>query len=89
MPTRKPIIIAGAGPSGLTAAITLARAGRNVEVHEAKSDVGSRFIGDLQIMESFSEREPLPSFLDRIGIERNFYFRPCQRPSSTASYSRC
>ena len=68
--------IAGAGPSGLAAAIVLARAGRAVEVHEAKSDVGTRFIGDLQIIESASEREPVPEFLARIGIERNFYFRP-------------
>lgn len=54
----------------------LARAGRAVEVHEAKSDVGTRFIGDLQIIEGSSEREPVPVFLDRIGIEQNFYFRP-------------
>jgi flavin-dependent dehydrogenase len=67
--------IAGAGPSGLAAAIVLARAGRAVDVHEAKSDVGVRFIGDLQIIESASEREPVPEFLERIGIERNFYFR--------------
>ncbi|HVR38387.1 MAG TPA: NAD(P)/FAD-dependent oxidoreductase [Thermoanaerobaculia bacterium] len=71
-----PIRIAGAGPSGLTAAIVLARAGRAVEVHEAKSDVGMRFIGDLQVIEGASEREPVPEFLDRIGLARNFYFRP-------------
>ncbi len=71
-----PIRIAGAGPSGLAAAIALARSGRAVEVHEAKADVGMRFIGDLQIIESASEREPVPAFLDRIGIDRNFYFRP-------------
>jgi len=69
------IRIAGAGPSGLAAAIVLARAGRSVEVHEAKRDVGTRFIGDLQIIEGTSEREPIPAFLDRVGIERNFYFR--------------
>jgi flavin-dependent dehydrogenase len=74
--SQPPIRIAGAGPSGLAAAITLARGGRRVEVHEAKRDVGSRFIGDLQIIEGASEREPVPQFLDRIGIERNFYFRP-------------
>ena len=67
--------IAGAGPSGLAAAIALAKAGRAVEVHEARPDVGTRFIGDLQIIESASEREPVPVFLDRIGIARNFYFR--------------
>ncbi|MBV9495999.1 MAG: NAD(P)/FAD-dependent oxidoreductase [Acidobacteria bacterium] len=69
------IRIAGAGPSGLAAAISLARAGRAVEVHEAKPDVGYRFIGDLQIIESASEKEPVPAFLERIGIEPNFYFR--------------
>ena len=72
----RPVTIAGAGPSGLAAAIALARAGRVVEVHEAKHDVGTRFIGDLQIIEAASESEPVPQFLDRIGIERNFYFRP-------------
>src|SRR5205809_904082 len=71
----QPVRIAGAGPSGLAAAIVLARAGRSVEVHEAKRDVGTRFIGDLQIIEGASETEPVPEFLDRIGIERNFYFR--------------
>ncbi len=76
MQDHHPIRIAGAGPSGLTAAIILARAGRFVEVHEAKRDVGTRFIGDLQIIEGASESEPVPAFLDRLGIERNFYFRP-------------
>ncbi len=72
----RPVRIAGAGPSGLAAAISLARAGRSVEVHEAKSDVGMRFIGDLQIIEGASEREPVPDFLERIGIAHDFYFRP-------------
>lgn len=76
MPDTNLIRIAGAGPSGLAAAITLARAGRQVEVHDAKADVGLRFIGDLQIIEGTSEAEPVPAFLDRIGIARNFYFRP-------------
>lgn len=72
----EPIRIAGAGPSGLAAAIALARAGRTVEVHEAKRDVGVRFIGDLQIIEGSSETEPVLDFLDRIGVERNFWHRP-------------
>jgi flavin-dependent dehydrogenase len=79
MQDRRPIRIAGAGPSGLAAAIALARGGRTVEVHEAKSDVGVRFIGDLQIIEAASEKEAVPDFLARIGIERNFYFRPADR----------
>lgn len=72
----RPIRIAGAGPAGLSAAITLARAGRRVEVHEAKRDVGARFIGDLQIIENHSSTEQVPEFLKRIGIETNFYMRP-------------
>ena len=75
MTQMQPVRIAGAGPSGLTAAIVLARAGRSVEVHEAKSDVGKRFIGDLQIIEGASENESVPQLLARIGIEKNFYFR--------------
>ena len=75
MTQMQPIRIAGAGPSGLAAAIALAKGGRAVEVHEAKPDVGTRFIGDLQIIEAASESEPIPIFLDRIGIARNFYFR--------------
>src|SRR5438105_571312 len=75
VPNHDVIRIAGAGPSGLAAAIILARAGREVEVHEAKRDVGTRFIGDLQIIEGTSESESVLAFLDRLGIERNFYFR--------------
>src|SRR5207244_5083887 len=75
MTQMQPIRIAGAGPSGLAAAIALAKGGRAVEVHEAKPDVGTRFIGDLQVNEAAAESEPIPIFLDRIGIARNFYCR--------------
>jgi len=72
----RPVRIAGAGPAGLAAAIALARAGLAVEVHEARKDVGARFIGDLQMLESSSEAEPATDLLKRIGIETDFYFRP-------------
>ena len=68
--------IAGAGPSGLSCAITLARAGRSVEIFESKAAVGARFIGDLQIIENYSDKETVPDLLARIGIEPSFYFRP-------------
>src|SRR5581483_11994923 len=47
-----PIKIAGAGPSGLAAAITLAKAGHEVEIFEARPAVGARFIGDFQVIEN-------------------------------------
>lgn len=50
-PRVEPIQIAGAGPAGLAAAITLARAGRQVVVHELQSDVGHRFKRDFQGLE--------------------------------------
>lgn len=46
------IRIAGAGPAGIASAITLARIGWRVVVHEAQREVGSRFQGDLQGLES-------------------------------------
>ena len=76
MKEQSPIRIAGAGPSGLAAAIGLAVAGRKVVVHEARKDVGTRFIGDLQVIEGASEAEEVPAFLDRIHVGRDFYFRP-------------
>src|SRR3972149_6425563 len=65
---KKEIEIVGAGPSGLVAAINLARAGYTVRVYEEKSDVGHRFHGDYQGLENWSTKEDVTLFLERIGI---------------------
>lgn len=61
--------IAGAGPAGLAAAITLARAGVKVVVHEAKPDVGWRFGGDFQGLENWTSTRDVLDELNSLGIE--------------------
>lgn len=61
--TQKPVHILGAGLSGLASAIVLARAGREVHVHELRADSGARFCGDFQAIENWSH--PM-DFLDEM-----------------------
>ncbi|MFQ5588016.1 MAG: NAD(P)/FAD-dependent oxidoreductase [Nitrospiria bacterium] len=70
------IKIAGAGPAGLTAAICLAKAGHPVELFEAKTCVGGRFIGDFQVIENAGFQEDVIQMLDHMGIQTNFFFKP-------------
>ncbi|KAE8544784.1 NAD(P)/FAD-dependent oxidoreductase [Marinobacter nauticus] len=71
--------IAGAGPAGLAAAITLARAGRSVIVHEARAEVGSRFKRDLQGLENWSTQQDALAVLQELGITTDFKRVPCRR----------
>jgi len=71
------IHIAGAGPAGLAAAITLARAGRNVIVHEMRSEVGSRFQRDFQGLENWTTENDALAVLKEMGIECNYTAKPC------------
>ncbi len=68
----KPIVIAGAGPAGLSAAIHLRRSGYPVEVYERRKTVGARFIGEYQILENYSRKEDVLGELAELGIEANF-----------------
>jgi flavin-dependent dehydrogenase len=72
----KPIVIAGAGPAGLSAAIHLRRSGLPVEVFERREDVGARFIGEYQILESYSREADARDELADMGIDVNFELRP-------------
>jgi flavin-dependent dehydrogenase len=46
--------IMGAGLSGLSASILLAKAGKEVHVHDIRADSGARFDGDFQGLENWS-----------------------------------
>ena len=81
------ISIAGAGPAGLTAAITLAHAGYPVVVHERQQDVGLRFCEDYQALENWTSEENVLDTIRRLGIQTDFYYRPINRLSSYSPHS--
>lgn len=70
--------IAGAGPAGLAAAISLAQAGRQVIVHETQKEVGRRFGGDYQGLENWSSDEDVLSVLKAQGLTSDFVALPCR-----------
>lgn len=72
----KTIKIAGAGISGLTAAINLAKAGFKVEVFERADDTGVRFQGDFQGIENWSSKQDVLEFLKEINIKPTFNYKP-------------
>ena len=65
--------IAGAGISGITAAVTLARAGEKVEVFEISKRPGARRIGDLEGLENWTHSEGILNFLRKIGVGDSFW----------------
>lgn len=72
-----PVEIAGAGPAGLAAAITLVQAGRQVVVHETQKEVGHRFGGDFQGVENWTTEEDALSVLKGQGLATDFTALPC------------
>jgi len=66
------INILGAGPSGLCAAINIARAGGKATVHERQSAVGMRFCPNLQGLRYLYM--PPEEFMQRVGVEAKVKF---------------
>jgi flavin-dependent dehydrogenase len=73
------IQIGGAGPAGLAAAITLAKAGRRVLVHEMQGEVGYRFGGDFQGLENWSAQQDVLDQLRELGLTTAFAMLSCDR----------
>src|SRR3990172_3775669 len=82
------ISIGGGGPAGLAAAITLARAGRRVLVHEARNEVGARFGRDLQGLENWTSRDDVLEDLRQLGISTGFEALPCRRGQAYDAWER-
>ena len=70
------INIVGAGPSGLTAAIVLAKHGYKPRVYEMSPNVGHRMNGDFQGLENWSSDSDITVLLRDIGIDINFMCIP-------------
>lgn len=68
--------VIGAGPSGLAAALTFARAGEPVRVLERHERVGQRFNGDMQGLENWSSTADTLDRLCLMGIDPSFDYRP-------------
>lgn len=60
----------------MTAALTLAREGRPVEIFERREDVGGRFHGDYQGLENWTTQEDVLDVLEGMGLQVNFQCVP-------------
>jgi flavin-dependent dehydrogenase len=76
MKEKKVVKILGAGASGLSAAINLAKAGYKVEVFERGKDAGFRFHGDVEGLENWSMEEDFLESLKKMNIKPNFDHDP-------------
>lgn len=84
----KPVTIVGAGPAGLACAIVLARAGRKVIVREWHKTIGSRFHGDFQGLENWSDGRDVLDELRAAGIDSNFDCHPVRESTAFDSWER-
>lgn len=73
---QKEIQIIGAGLSGLTAGINLARAGYKVKIFEKNDVIGKRFHGDYQGIENWVFEEDALTYLQKLNLELSFPYYP-------------
>lgn len=73
---KKEVKILGAGPAGLVAAITLAKAGYFVTVFEKNADCGMRFHGDYQGLENWTRQKDILQDIRDMGIISDFDYTP-------------
>ncbi|HIH79373.1 MAG: NAD(P)-binding protein [Candidatus Poseidoniia archaeon] len=76
--------IIGGGLSGLTAAVNFAKAGEDVEIHEARKAVGEQFHANYQVLlkehpDMPWEESRAPAYLKRWGLEPEFTYRNAQK----------
>lgn len=69
---KKEIQIVGAGLSGLTAGINLAKAGYKVKIFEKNDVVGKRFHGDYQGIENWIYSKDALEHIQDLGVKTNF-----------------
>jgi flavin-dependent dehydrogenase len=86
-------IVAGAGPAGLAAAITLARAGVDVEVRERSVSAGARYDGNLQMLTNYPDSRDARDEFDELAPEASVRMWPqtsatLHGPSGKAVVSR-
>jgi flavin-dependent dehydrogenase len=77
-PGKASVSISGAGPAGLAAAMTLARAGVPAVVREFRHDVGARFHDDFQGIENWTTPGDVLEELAELGLETRVELAPCR-----------
>ena len=82
------IRIAGAGLAGLASAITLARAGRRVIVHEAQREIGYRFQNDLQGLENWTAQQDVLEEFDGLSLTTAFDTLACREGAAFDAWGR-
>lgn len=68
--------IIGAGPAGLSAALTARARGIEVTVYEKRTDVGARFHRDFQGLENWTSQRDVLAELESCGIAASFAHTP-------------